>query len=275
MIRSTSPARSRTCRSAVLGLAGLSLIAMAGCATVPSDPAARLAYESANDPIEPTNRAVFGANQFVDRNVLRPVAQVYRNNVPERAKRSIHSFVANLGEPSVLVNDLLQGNFQRAATTTGRFAINTTLGGAGLFDVATDWHMPHHSADLGQTFGVWGVPTGPSVQLPLFGPSNVRDTIGKVGGIVTNPVSLVSAGAIQVVNGVGSGLGIVDGRATLLPTTDELQRNSLDYYATLRSIAAQRRAALVAEGIRGGPPGKVDDDKTQPTLDVSLRSGVP
>lgn len=232
-----------------------SMFALASCAAVPKDPADRAEFERNNDPAEPTNRAIFAANQFVDRNALRPVARGYRDYVPDFARARVHDFVANLGEPSVAVNDMLQGNVSRAWNTTQRFVINTTVGGAGLFDVAADWNRPAHTSDFGQTLGVWGVGPGPVVQLPLFGSSNVRDSIGKLAGTVTNPATFVPGGAAAVVSAASGGLGMVDGRANLLSTTDSFERNSLDYYATLRSTMAQRRAALVAEG----KAGKIND----------------
>jgi phospholipid-binding lipoprotein MlaA len=176
------------------------------------------------------------------------VARAYENHLPGRVRKSIHNFVSNLGQPAVAVNDILQGNLRRAWNTTQRFVINTTVGGAGLFDVATDWNRPAHAADFGQTLGVWGVGTGPSVQLPLFGPSNARDSVGKLADLVTNPTTLILGGPVTAVSG---GAGFVDGRANTLKTTDNLEQMSLDYYAALRSAAAQRRAALVAEGKAG------------------------
>lgn len=237
-------------------------VSLAACAHAPADPAERAEYDRANDPAEPTNRTVFAGNRFVDRNLLKPVATAYNDYVPERVRRSVHSFGSNLKEPGVLVNDLLQGNVSRAWNTTQRFAVNTTVGGVGLFDPATGWGLPHHDADLGQTFGVWGMGPGPSVQLPLFGPSNVRDTAGFAGGLLTNPFNLASGGAITVVSAVGTGTGVVDGRARLLGTTNDLEKNSLDYYATLRSISAQRRAALVDEGRAGKVVAVVPDGLT-------------
>ena len=228
-----------------------SLLMVAACATAPPDPVARAEFNQLNDPAEPTNRAIFGANRYVDRNVLKPVAGTYRDVVPDRARRSVGNFASNLSEPRVFLNDVLQGNVSRAWNTTQRFAVNSTLGAAGLFDVATDWGLPKHDADFGQTLGVWGVGTGPSVQLPLLGPSNVRDAVGGVVGIVTNPLSFIPGGAITAVTSVGTGAGIVDGRAQVLDTTNSLEASSLDYYATLRSISAQRRAALVEEGRMG------------------------
>lgn len=258
--RSRSPVSlfGRAGRAVAHGLALSGVLGLLGCAEIPKDPAARAEFRENNDPAEPTNRAVSAGNQFVDRNALHPVASGYQEYVPGFARRRVHDFIANLGEPSVAVNDLLQGNLSRAWNTTQRFAFNTTVGGAGLFDVATDWHRPAHSADFGQTLGVWGVGPGPAVQLPLFGPSNVRDSVGKVVGLATNPTTYIPGGAAAMVNATSGGVGVVDQRADLISTTDALQRTSLDYYATLRSVSAQRRAALVAEGKAGG----VDDSQS-------------
>jgi phospholipid-binding lipoprotein MlaA len=224
------------------------VLSLLACSRVPTDPEARAEYESNNDPAEPTNRTIFAANQLVDRHLLKPVARGY-DDLPGRVRNSLHNFVSNLGQPAVAVNDLLQGNVSRAWNTTQRFAINTTVGGAGLFDVATDWNRPVHKADFGQTLGVWGIGPGPVVQLPLFGPSNVRDSVGQVVGLVTDPANFVPGGAaVTAVKTTSGTVGFVDTRANLLDATDSLERNSLDYYAALRSAAAQRRAALVADG---------------------------
>ena len=226
------------------------LLALSACATLPSDPEARAEFQKVNDPAEPTNRAIFAANRYVDANALKPVAQGYKDYVPGGARRSIHNFVNNMAEPGIAVNDLLQGNLARAWNTTERFAVNTTVGGVGLFDVASDLDLPRHQADFGQTLGVWGVGPGPKVQLPLLGPSDLRDAAGQVVGLATNPLNAVTGGA-GIVLTVGSGLGVVDGRAGLLSATDSLERSSLDYYATLRSLQEQRRAKLVEEGKAG------------------------
>ncbi len=238
--------------SAILGMFAAGGGTLAACARAPADPEARAEYELTNDPAEPTNRKIFAANQFVDRNAIRPVARGYQSYVPAPVRGSLHNFVSNLGQPAVAVNDVLQGSFGRAWTTTQRFAVNTTVGGLGLFDVATGWNRPGHQADFGQTMGVWGVGPGPTVQLPLFGPSNVRDSFGTAVGLVTNPTTFIPGGAVVGVS--SAGVGVVDGRANLLGTTDSLEKTSLDYYATLRSLQAQKRAAFVAEGKAGGPP---------------------
>lgn len=228
-----------------------SIAAFAGCAHPPAEPAARAEYERNNDPAEPTNRAIFAANKFIDDNTVQPVARSYQEHMPGRVQKSIHNFTSNLGQPAVALNDVLQGNFGRSWNTLQRFVINTTVGGAGLFDVATDWDRPAHAADFGQTLGVWGIGPGPSVQLPLGGPSNVRDTVGKAISLVANPTNLIPGGAATTVVTVAGAANAIDGRARTLNATDSLERNSVDYYAASRSAAAQRRAALVAEGKAG------------------------
>ena len=242
----------------------MSALALVACAHAPKDPEARAAYERTNDPAEPTNRKIFAGNQFVDRHAVQPVARGYENHVPGRVQKCIHNFVDNLAQPGVAVNDILQGNMTRAWNTTQRFGLNTTIGGLGLFDVATDWDRPGHSADFGQTLGVWGVGPGPAVQLPLLGPSNVRDSVGKIVDFATKPTNYIPGGAIATVGMASTGLGVVDSRARLLPATDMLEQSSVDYYAATRSAAAQHRAALVSDG----QEGLVVDPRSPPTSPV-------
>jgi phospholipid-binding lipoprotein MlaA len=206
---------------------------------------------AANDPAAPTNRTVFGGNMFVDRHVIKPVARFYVADIPVGAQHGVHHFVANLGEPQILINDVLQGNFSRSWNTLQRFTINTTVGGLGLFDVAQGWGLPRHNADFGQTLGVWGVGTGPDVQLPLFGFSNVRDMTGKGISIVANPLSLVGGAFSMITGGAKSGLGVLDDRVALLPVTDSVEKTSLDRYATFRSMMDQHRAAFIQDGREG------------------------
>jgi phospholipid-binding lipoprotein MlaA len=149
----------------------------------------------------------------------------------------------------VLVNDVLQGNMGRAWTTTQRFVVNTTVGAAGLFGVASDLDPPTHKADFGQTLGVWGVESGPSVQLPLLGPSNLR-AAGTAVGLLCDPVGYVPG--MQVVRTAGAVGGAIDGRARMLAVTDDLEKSSVDYYSAVRSLYAQHRAAFVEEGKAGG-----------------------
>lgn len=206
---------------------------------------------AANDPVAPMNRTVFGGNMFVDRHVIRPVTRFYVADVPKDARSGVHHFVANLEEPKVLINDILQGNFGRSWNTLQRFTINTTVGGLGLFDVAQVWGMPEHDADFGQTLGVWGVGTGPDVQLPLLGFTNLRDAAGRGIGIVANPFVLVTGPVVAIISGTDKGMAMVDSRANLLPITDLVDKTSLDRYATYRSMLDQNRAAFVQEGREG------------------------
>jgi len=228
-----------------------SAVTIGACAHPPETPEARAEYDQANDPAEPTNRVIFRGNKFVDDNALQPVARAYQEHLPNRAQKTVHNFASNLDQPAVALNDVLQGNFGRSWNTIQRFVINTTAGGLGLFDVATDWDRPGHRADFGQTLGVWGVGPGPSVQLPLFGPSNVRDSIGTVVDLVGNPTNFIPGGVFVAVGVAAEVAGMVDGRARTLGVTDSLEKESLDYYAVMRSAAAQRREGLVDEGKAG------------------------
>jgi phospholipid-binding lipoprotein MlaA len=252
-----------------------SLLMLGACAEVPTDPVARAAYEDANDPAEPTNRVIFDGNQWVDRNALQPVARTYQEYVPGGVRNALHSFSQNLKAPVVLVNDVLQGNMSRAWTTTQRFVVNTTVGGAGLFDVASGWDLPPHEADFGQTLGVWGVGTGPSVQLPLLGPSNLRDTVGTAFGFFGDPVGYVPGSTMQIIRMSGSAVGAIDGRARALGVTDDLEENSVDYYAAVRSMYAQRRMALVEEGEAGGLPAHAEVEPATLPSDGTSPSTAP
>ncbi|MDR6937070.1 VacJ family lipoprotein [Luteibacter sp. 3190] len=231
------------------GRAGMILgaLVVTGCAqqAKPSGDAGAV-VAPAND--EPINRKVFAFNRGVDKVVLKPVARGY-SHLPSGVRRGVRHFVWNLQEPIVFANDLLQANFLRSLNTAGRFIVNSTVGVAGIFDVAGKWGMPHHGADLGQTFGVWGIGPGHTVELPLFGSSNVRDTVGRVltAGLYKLGDNSDTVQTLETVRTVG---GIVDGRAQALPLTDRLE-TSPDYYAALRDNAAARRAKLVEEGRRG------------------------
>jgi phospholipid-binding lipoprotein MlaA len=241
-------------------LAAVLAVVCAGCATPPADPAARAEFDETNDPLEPTNREIFGANQFIDRNALKPAAQAYQDWIPEGMRTGIHNLLGNLKEPQVLLNDVLQANPGQAWTTLQRFTVNTTVGGLGVFDVAADWDLPRHQADFGQTLGVWGVAEGPFIELPLLGPSNVRDTVGNVAGMLTNPLSFVPGGvAVTAVQASTGALGALDQRSRNIKTLDDLEHDSLDFYAALRTIQHQRRDALIEQGkAPGSPKGRID-----------------
>lgn len=156
-------------------LLGFALI-VSGCATRPQNqPPGAVAEEDFNDPLEDANRKIFDFNQVVDRHVLVPVAKGYRAALPQPIRETIRDFLNNLQGPLIFANDALQGDFGRAKQTVVRFVLNSTLGIGGLVDVAGRWGIPYHEQDLGITLGVWGVPAGPYLVVPILGPSDPRD----------------------------------------------------------------------------------------------------
>lgn len=229
-------------------VAALAILAVAGCATrpPPDDREAIAEYEANNDPAEPFNRAMYDVNQAVDRAVLRPVARGYRSVVPAPVRTGVRNVLSNLRSPVVLLNDALQGETQRFGTTLGRFLLNTTLGVGGIFDVARDLGLPPHSEDFGQTLAVAGVGEGPYLFVPLLGPSNPRDLVGFVAGILADPLTWITYGGSGTVSGVRAGATVVDTRESVLDPLDDVERTSLDPYATLRSAYRQRRARDIA-----------------------------
>ncbi len=242
---------------------GLSLLA--ACATPPTDPEDRADFEAQNDPAEPTNRAIFDANQALDRNAIKPAAEAYRDNVPEGVRHSVHNFVTNLREPLVGVNDLLQGNFGQFWITLQRFVVNTTIGAGGLFDPAGQQQgLPHHDSDFGQTFGVWGVGEGPFVELPVLGPSNVRDATGTALGFVLDPIGFIGSGAtVTNLTYARAGTDGLDKRTEYLPYTDQIEKSALDLYAQYRSLYRQHRAGEIQRGKNPDGETTPEDKKLQ------------
>jgi phospholipid-binding lipoprotein MlaA len=224
----------------------IAVASITGCAGSGSD-------ASQNDPAEPVNRAIFDANHAVDRNVLRPVAEAYQDWVPKWARTGVHNFSANLKQPATVANDLLQGNASYAWTATKRFAINTTVGGAGVVDVAAERGLAPHTSDFGQTLAVWGVDEGPFIELPVLGPSNLRDAFGTLVGFALDPLTAIGSPIASALSYAGSGAGMVDARSNHLQDLDALERSSLDYYATLRSAYRQAREAKITAAKQGEP----------------------
>lgn len=220
------------------------IAALASCATPPTDPADRAAFEQRNDPLEPLNRDVLDANQFLDRILLRPAAKVYVFTVPEDARAAIRHVLDNMKEPTLVFNNALQGEFGRAGISLGRFAINSTVGFGGIIDVATLSGIERQPADFGQTLFVWGLPSGPYIVLPILGPSNPRDALGMAVDSYADPFTILAAahGVTELTTARLLANG-VDQRARLLDLLDDLEKDSLDFYAQLRSLAQQRREA--------------------------------
>lgn len=253
-------------RGACRYAAGLLLAAvLAGCATAPSDPVERAAFEQTNDPLEPLNRQTLDFNLFLDRIVLKPVTKVYIAIVPEDGRDALRRALRNMKEPVVVINNVLQGELERAGAAAGRFTVNSTLGIAGLMDVAEKLGLPKETGDFGQTLFVWGLPEGPYLVLPLLGPSSPRDAIGLGADAYIDPFSyLASAKGLDEIQITRFVLGGIDQRAEVLDVLDELQKNSLDFYAQLRSLAQQRRAAELRRGAAPEPGKDFYDDPSQP-----------
>jgi len=231
------------------GIAGLTL---AGCAGSASP-----AESGANDPLEGVNRKIFDFNLVVDHNVLKPVAIAYRDNLPDPVKNGIRNFLENLDTPEILLNDVLQGEFSRAHDTVGRFIINSSLGLGGFIDLAGDNGLAGHSADFGQTLGVWGVPPGPYLMVPVLGPFDLRDGIGYAGDALVDPLNRYTNGeGFEFVTYTRSGASGVDTRSRNIEALDRIESTSLDFYAEIRSMYLQRRQAIIRHEQPTGPePG--------------------
>ena len=231
---------------------------LGACATVPAGPR----DDAADDPFEPFNRGVFAVNTAVDHAVIKPVAEAYRSALPEVVRDRIRSFVDNLREPLVFANDLLQGRGEAAGISGRRFLINSTWGVGGLFDKAAELGMPRQSGDFGQTLYAWGLADGPFLMLPLLGPTTVRDAVGLGVDTYAAPFGHIGSDASRrkasVVVGVSGG---VDLRARNIESLDAIEASSVDFYAYLRSVWRQNRAATLREAREGAT---VQEDLVDP-----------
>jgi phospholipid-binding lipoprotein MlaA len=224
----------------------------AGCAASNNQEAA-----VADDPLEPMNRYFFDFNQKLDRNAALPAATFYTSAVPNPARRSIHNFLDNLGGPVNVANDLLEAQFENAGVAAARFVVNTTVGVAGIFDVAGDWGLPGRDRDFGETLGVYGVPQGPYLVLPFRGPTAVRDLSGNYIDGFFSPLYYmhVQYTGKQYVGLIKSTIGSVDNRSQNIITYRDIERASVDFYATMRDYYRQRRQRQV-------------EDKNSPTTEL-------
>ena len=229
-------------------LALVLLLLMAGCATVPSTDLAR----AQADPWEKSNRRVHNFNKGLDRWVVRPVTVSYRFVVPKPARTAVTNAYGNYGELANFTNAVLQGKFAQAFRTLDRFILNTTLGIAGISDVATNLGRPREAEDFGQTLARWGVKSGPYMVLPLFGPSTLRDGIMTPFDFFIDPADFARNGLLSPGWGVRIGMAggrIINFRNQLIETgADKLLADSLDDYALTRSAYLQRRRLQLFDG---------------------------
>ncbi len=223
--------------------AATALLAAAGCATLPDDPAERAEVQAENDPFEPANRMMFAINETADIFILRPAAVLYRDFMPAPGKLLIYNFTRHITLPLTIVNDVAQGDWDKADIAAKRFFVNTIAGVGGIADAATGIGLPHHQEDFDQTLESYQAPAGPYLVLPLLGPSSTRHAIGRVVDFFSDPMGYAFSAISQAASTSVTAVSIVDQRYRLIGPLDDVKRTSLDYYASLRSLYRQRRAA--------------------------------
>ncbi len=230
-------------RFVLLGL----LATLVGCVSIPAG-----VEPSPQDPWEPFNRSVFEFNEKLDAYLLKPVITGYRFVLPEFMRDGVYNFFSNYNDIYTSLFNLLQGKPEFAFSDLMRVVVNTTFGLGGLIDMATPGGLPKHKEDWGQTFGVWGVPSGPYVVLPFFGPSNVRDSFGTVADLESDYL-------FSYIKDVGlrnsiTGLRVVNGRNTYYEAGDLLEGAAIDKYSFMRDAYIQRRDYQINEGREDDEP---------------------
>ena len=252
-----------TLRLAIVAFA----IALGGCATT----------NNSQDPLEGFNRTMFTFNDKVDQVALKPAAQAYRAVLPSFVQIGIGNFFSNLGDVWTGINNILQGKINDGVTDFGRFTINSTFGILGLIDLSSDAGIPKHKEDFGQTLGRWGVASGPYIVLPLLGSSTLRDTaalpLDFKGDLWSykHPVN---------VRNIGTGVRLLDARASVLDASDLIEGAALDRYEFVRDAFLQRRESRVNDG--EAPRVKPEDSTAPgrnkdagPTLDAPAPAPAP
>jgi phospholipid-binding lipoprotein MlaA len=220
---------------------------LTGCATTANNP---------RDPFEGFNRAMFSVNEGIDV-VVKPVAEGYDAVVPGPVKTGIGNFFGNVADVWIAVNNLLQGKITEGASDTGRVLVNSTVGIAGLIDVASHLGLEKHAEDFGQTLGRWGVGEGPYLYWPFLGPRNVRDTFGFAVDGLADPIEHIHPVATR---NTLTGVRIIDLRASLLPADKVIEAAAFDKYSYIRNAYFQMRRDAVYDG---NPPPLDDDDDNE------------
>ncbi|MGR9013853.1 MAG: MlaA family lipoprotein [Gammaproteobacteria bacterium] len=229
---------------------------LGGCATVANDP---------KDPFEEWNRGVQSFNDNLDDYAMKPVAKGYQWITPEFVDQGVTNFFSNIDDIGVTINDLLQFKISQTGLDGSRFIVNTIAGIGGFVDVAAMIDLPKHNEDFDQTMGVWGVPTGPYLVLPFFGPSSPRGVGGLIGDAAMNPISYLDSGVIS--SGL-FGLNAVDLRADNLATEKIAAEAAVDRYAFFKSAYFQHREYLINDGNmpEGSDYLEIDDDFNEDNL---------
>jgi len=215
-------------------------LGVSGCASQDS-----LATGEPNrDPLEPLNRITFRINNTADRYILRPIAVGYEKITPRPIRIGVSNFFSNLKSPIIIINDVLQGKFIQASRDTTRFIANSTIGVGGLLDPASDVGLGPHDEDLGQTFAAWGIPSGPYLIIPLFGPYTFREAVGTVGDSFAHPLVFMDDSGLK---SKLRGLYLIQKRAGLLRVDEQID-NSFDPYVFVRDAYFQQREFLIHDG---------------------------
>lgn len=217
-------------------------VILGGCASI-SDP---------RDPYEPVNRGVYRFNDGLDKAVVQPAARAYRAVLPSFVRTSVGNVFSNIGDVRNVLNNGLQGKLGAAYADLGRVFINSTLGLAGLFDIASEAGIEKHNEDFGQTLGAWGARSGSFLVLPILGPTSTRDALGSAVDYATNPMTFVDPTGAQLALRGAEGIGV---REQLLEVGAVLEKSVLDPYLFTRDAYFQRRGALVRDG-RPTPAGE-------------------
>jgi len=239
------------------------LSTVSGCATGPKP--------NPSDPLEGLNRATYQFNDVLDRTIAKPIAQGYNAVTPGPVRTMVNNFFSNIGDTTVMANDLLQGRIANGTSDLMRIVMNSVFGIGGLVDFATPAGLPKHDQDFGLTLGHWGVPSGPYVVLPLFGPSTARDAVGFAVDLEASPTSYLK----PAVRNPLFALNFVSSRARYLGATDLLSAAALDKYSFTRDAYLGRRQyqltggkgeALPDYGVDVAPSGKPTPGPAPTTL---------
>jgi phospholipid-binding lipoprotein MlaA len=235
----------KAARWAVLGSLVFVTALVTGCATTRSTGDGATSTTSSDDPIEGFNRAVFTVNDKLDRAVFKPIAQGYEKVFPDPVRSCVSNIFGNIADVPASLNNFLQGKFKEGSSDICRVGVNTTIGVVGCFDIASKWGFEKHNEDFGQTLGAWGVPSGPYLVVPLFGPSTFRDAPASIVDGYMDPTHYLSRVAIR---NILYGVRLVDKRAQALDTTNFIDNAALDPYVFVRDAYLTRRRSLVNDG---------------------------
>ncbi len=200
------------------------------------------------DPFETSNRSIHELNKSLDTIALRPASQVYGNLGPKPLRIGVNNFASNLSIPGTVVNDLLQLRLDDAVHNTARFLVNSTVGLAGLFDPASELGVEPRPSDFGETLHVWGFEEGAFVELPFFGPSTTRDTVGLIVDVALNPVGGWLGDGNRWIQPAASFAATLDDRFTFAGTVDSVLYESADSYIQSRLFFLENRRFELGDG---------------------------